>query len=181
MTMQASTLGILEAADFTPKQARALAQAIEGEIKGSDLLTAPALDARNFVTVPILDARNFVTEPALDARNFVTVPILDARNYVTVPILDARKYVTESTLDARNYVTVPILDARKYVTESTLDARNYVDVPTLDARLGELKLQLRLELAQLENRLFNKMTAMGLSLAGLSLTAVFFMILNLKR
>ena len=159
MTMQASTLGILEAADFTPKQARALAQAIEGEIKGSDLLTAPALDARNFVTVPILDARNFVTEPALDARNFVTVPILDARNYVTVPILDARKYVTESTLDARNYV----------------------DVPTLDARLGELKLQLRLELAQLENRLFNKMTAMGLSLAGLSLTAVFFMILNLKR
>jgi hypothetical protein len=111
MTMQASTLGILEAADFSPKQARALAQAIEGEIKGFDP-------------------------------------------------------VTEATLDARNFVTVPILDAR----------------------LGELKLQMsklegemRLELARFENRLFNKMAAMGLSLAGLSLTAVFFMMLNLKR
>jgi len=39
--MQASTLGILEAADFSPKQAHALAQAIEGEIKGSDLVTTP--------------------------------------------------------------------------------------------------------------------------------------------
>jgi hypothetical protein len=45
MSMQASTLGILEAADFSPKQARALAQAIEGEIKGSDLVTKPIFDA----------------------------------------------------------------------------------------------------------------------------------------
>jgi hypothetical protein len=46
MTMQASTLVILEAAEFSPKQARALAQAIEGEIEGSDLVTVPVLNAR---------------------------------------------------------------------------------------------------------------------------------------
>jgi hypothetical protein len=45
MTMQASTLGILEAADFSPKQAHALVRAIEGEIKGSDLLTRPVFEA----------------------------------------------------------------------------------------------------------------------------------------
>jgi hypothetical protein len=45
MIMQARTLGILEAADFSPKQAHALAQAIEGEIHGSDLVTRPIFDA----------------------------------------------------------------------------------------------------------------------------------------
>jgi hypothetical protein len=47
--------------------------------------------------------------------------------------------------------------------------------------MSKLEGEVRLELARLENRLFNKMAAMGLSLAGLSLTAVFFMMLNLKR
>lgn len=46
MAMQGSTLRILEAANFTPPQALALAEAIEGEIRGSDLATASAMDIR---------------------------------------------------------------------------------------------------------------------------------------
>jgi len=104
MTMQASTLGILEAADFSPKQARALAQAIEGEIKGSDLVTA-----------------------------------------------------------------------------SMLDARNYVTVPDLKARLTELKLSLKLDLSEMENRLTNKMLGFGLSIASLGIAAVYFLVLHLRN
>jgi hypothetical protein len=89
MSMQASTLGILEAADFSPKQARALAQAIEGEIKGSDLVTKPIFDAG--------------------------------------------------------------------VAE------------------------LRIELVRLENRLFNKMVALGFSATGITVSAAYFLVLNLKR
>jgi hypothetical protein len=46
MTMQASTLRILEAAQFQPMQARALAEAIEGEIHAAEIVTVPILDAR---------------------------------------------------------------------------------------------------------------------------------------
>ena len=95
MSMQASTLGILEAADFSPKQARALAQAIEGEIKGSDIVTRPVFDAG----------------------------------------------------------------------------------------VAELKLQMseiRIELARLENRMFNKMVGLGMTSIGLTLTGVYFVVLHLK-
>jgi hypothetical protein len=100
MTMQASTLGILEEAEFSPKQARALAQAIEGEIKGSELLTVPVFEAR------------------------------------------------------------------------------------LDGRMTEVRLEIagvRLELSEVEKRLFTKMVGFGLSMAGLAVTAVYFLVLNLKR
>lgn len=98
--MRASTLGILEDADFSPKQARALAQAIEGEIKGSELLTVPAFETR------------------------------------------------------------------------------------VDALRGEVMLAIsgvKLEMSQMENRWFNKMLGFGLSMAGLTVTAVYFRVLNLKR
>ena len=94
--MQASTLGILEAAEFSPKQARALAQAIEGEIKGSDLVT----------------------------------------------------------------------------------------VPVLDARVAELRLDIsgvRLELSEVEKRMFIRMVGFGLTIAGLVVTAVYFLMLHLQR
>ncbi len=89
MTMLASTLEILEAADFSPKQARALAQAIEGEVKGSDLVTRPIFEVG----------------------------------------------------------------------------------------LAELKL----DLARLENRIFNKMAGLGMTGIALTLTGVYFLVLNLKR
>ncbi len=104
ISMQASTLGILEAADFSPKQARALAQAIEGEIKGSNLVTVPGLDER-------LDLRNYVTKASFDVG----------------------------------------------IT------------------------QLRLDVSEMEKRLLNSMMKFGLSLAGLTLTAIYFIVLNLKR
>jgi hypothetical protein len=123
MTMQASTLGILEDADFSPKQARALAQAIEGEIKGE-----------------------------MKGSDLLTVTIFEAR------------------FDAR-------LDAR-------LDARNFVTTPVLEAQMAEVRLAfsgVRLEMSQMENRLINKMVAFGLSMAGLIVTAVYFLVLNAKR
>ena len=46
MSMQGSTLRILEAALFTPPQALALAEAIESEIKGAELVTVPVIDVR---------------------------------------------------------------------------------------------------------------------------------------
>jgi hypothetical protein len=44
--MQSTTIKILEAANFSPPQALALAEAIECEIKGADLVTVPVLDSR---------------------------------------------------------------------------------------------------------------------------------------
>lgn len=119
MSMQASTLEILEAADFSPKQARALAQAIDGEIKGVDYLTAP------------------VFETKLDA-----------------------------TLNARNLVTMPVFEA------ATAD---------LKLKLAQLNGDLRVELARLETRLSNRMVALGMTGTGLIITAVFFLVLNLRR
>jgi hypothetical protein len=104
MTMQASTLGILEAADFSPKQAHALAQAIESEIKGYNLVTVPRLDER------------------LEALDFVTVPMFD----------------------------------------------------------GRMK-DLKLELSAMENRLITSTVKFGLTLAGITLGAIYFMLLNFRR
>jgi hypothetical protein len=46
MHMQASTLRILQAANFAPPQAFALAEAIEAEVRASQVVTAPTFDAR---------------------------------------------------------------------------------------------------------------------------------------
>lgn len=46
MGMQSATIKILEAANFSPPQALALAEAIECEIKGAELVTVPILDLR---------------------------------------------------------------------------------------------------------------------------------------
>ncbi len=46
MAMQGSTIRILEAANFSRPQALALAEAIEGEIRGADLVTVPVMDVR---------------------------------------------------------------------------------------------------------------------------------------
>jgi len=100
MTMQASTLGILEAADFSPKQAHALAQAIEGEIKGSDLVTTPV---------------------------FNTV---------------------------------------------------------FNKGISDLRLEIsgvRLEVSEMEKRLFHGIVKFGLGIAGITLTAVYFIVLNLRH
>jgi hypothetical protein len=96
MTMQASTLGILEAADFSPKQAHALAQAIEGEIKGSDLVTTPVFNKG----------------------------------------------------------------------------------------IADLRLEIsgvRLEVSEMEKRLLQSMVKFGLGIAGITLTAIYFIVLNLRR
>jgi hypothetical protein len=46
MSMQSTTIKILEAANFSSPQALALAEAIECEIKGAELVTVPVLDVR---------------------------------------------------------------------------------------------------------------------------------------
>ena len=60
--------------------------------------------------------------------------------------------------------------------EVEVKSAQLVTVPVLDARIADVKLQI----AQLENGLFNKMVALGLSGTGLIITAVVFM-LNLKK
>jgi len=98
--MQASTLRILEAAQFQPPQARALAEAIEGEIRAAEI-----------VTVPILDSR-----------------IAGLKTELKEDIAGLRQGVSES-----------------------------------------------------ENRLFNRMVLLGLTAVGMIISAVFFIVLNLKR
>ena len=96
MTMQASTLGILEAADFSPKQAHALAQAIEGEIKGSELVT----------------------------------------------------------------------------------------IPVFHKGMGDLRLEIsgvKLEISEMEKRILQSMVKFGLGIAGITLTAIYFIVLNLRH
>ena len=44
--MQAGILRILESAQFDPKQARALAEAIEEEVKATQFVTIPFLEAK---------------------------------------------------------------------------------------------------------------------------------------
>lgn len=46
MSMQARTLRVLEAANFTQPQAVAIAEAIDSEIHGNELLTVSVLDSR---------------------------------------------------------------------------------------------------------------------------------------
>ena len=53
--MLANTLRILEAADFQPRQARALAEAIDGEIHAAEIVTVPILDNR----MAAIDAKFF--------------------------------------------------------------------------------------------------------------------------
>ena len=98
--MQASTLRILEAAQFQPPQARPLAEAIEGEIRAAEI-----------VTVPILDSR-----------------IAGLKTELKEDIAGLRQGVSES-----------------------------------------------------ENRLFNRMVLLGLTAVGMIISAVFFIVLNLKR
>ena len=66
--------------------------------------------------------------------------------------------------------------------------RHGLTVPVLDARLAAVKTQivdvegrLTAKMADLENRLFRKMVTLGLAATGLIITAVLFMVLNLKR
>jgi hypothetical protein len=122
MTMQASTLGILEAADFSPKQARALAQAIEGEIRGSDL-----------VTVPIFEAGNGGLK-----------------------------------------LQMAQLNGELRLELAGIDRE-------LRLELARFERNLKVELSQLESRLFNKTAALGLTAAGMVISAVYFLVLNLRR
>lgn len=74
MAMLANTLKILEAANFEPRQALALAEAIDGEVHASQ-----------YVTVPILDARMM----AIDAR-FAQVDVKFAEVKFQIAQLEAR-------------------------------------------------------------------------------------------
>jgi hypothetical protein len=82
---------------------------------------------------------------------------------------------TLKILEAANFTT-PQAMALAEAIEGEVKATQLVTVPFLDARIAEVKLQI----AQLENSLFNKMVALGLSGSGLIITAVYFM-LNLKK
>lgn len=108
MAMQASTLRILEAANFSTPQALALGQAIDEEIEGAQKIA-----------------------------QFVTVPLLDIR-------------LAELKLQISG-------------VESGLEGR------------------LRIELYKLEARMSGKMMTLGLSATGIIITAVFFIVLNLRR
>jgi hypothetical protein len=83
--------------------------------------------------------------------------------------------------------TLRILEAAKFSTPQALalgqaideeiKGTQFVTVPLLDLKLAELKI----ELARLESRLTGKMVAFGLSAMGINITAVFFIVLNLRR
>jgi hypothetical protein len=74
-----------------------------------------------------------------------------------------------------------LADAIEYSVKSEIGSTQWVTVPILDARFKETVTQLRLEMAQMENRLVSKGLTVGFSLAGLVLTAVYFMLLHFAR
>jgi hypothetical protein len=90
-------------------------------------------------------------------------------------------------LEAANFSTPQALALGQAIDEGIEGAQRgtqFVTVPLLDVRLAEIKLQIaRMEigLAKLETRLTNKMLAFGLSAMGINITAVFFIVLNLRR
>ena len=57
--MLAQTIRILEEADFQPRQARALAEAIDGEIRAAEIVTVPVLDNRLDKRMAAIDAKFF--------------------------------------------------------------------------------------------------------------------------
>lgn len=87
----------------------------------------------------------------------------------TLRILEAANFSTPQALALGQAIDEGIEGAQK-VTQ-------FVTIPLLDVRLAELKI----ELAKLETRLTNKMLAFGLSATGVIITAVFFIVLNLRR
>ena len=115
MAMQASTLRILEAANFSTPQALALGQAIDEEIEG-----------------------------AQKSAQFVTVPLLDVR-------------LAELKLQI-----------------SGLESG-------LESKIFGVESRLRIEMSELEARMSGKMMTLGLSATGIIITAVFFIVLNLRR
>jgi hypothetical protein len=82
---------------------------------------------------------------------------------------------TFKILESANF-SAPQAMALAEAIEVEVKSAQLVTVPVLDARIADVKLQI----AQWENGLFNKMVALGLSGTGLIITAVFFM-LNLKK
>lgn len=128
MSMQASTIRILEAANFSPPQALALAEAIETEIRGSELVTVPAMDSR-------------------------------------FAKLDARLEARFGKIDER-FAKVDERFAKVDERFAKVDAQ-FADVKRL--------------IAEAENRLFSKGATLGLTLAGIVVTAVYFIVLNVKR
>jgi hypothetical protein len=82
---------------------------------------------------------------------------------------------TLKILESANF-TMPQAMALAEAIEVEVKSSQFITIPLLDARVSELKLQI----AQLETSMFNKMAALGLSGAGLVITAVYLM-LNLKK
>jgi hypothetical protein len=92
------------------------------------------------------------------------------------PILSMSMQVsTLKILESANF-TMPQAMALAEAIEVEVKSSQFITIPLLDARVSELKLQI----AQLETSMFNKMAALGLSGAGLVITAVYLM-LNLKK
>ena len=72
----------------------------------------------------------------------------------------------------------------KFVTNDSLK----LQLAELESRLGHKMSELEVRMSELEmrianklNALFNKLSALGIALAGLTVTVVLFMVLNLKK
>jgi hypothetical protein len=154
MTMQASTLGILEAADFSPKQARALAQAIEGEIKGSDLVTKPIFES---------------------GIGSVKLEIAELNGALRTEL---------ARLDGALRIELARLNGELKTELGRLNGEFRTELGRLNGEfrteLGGLDGKLRTELKHLENRLFGKTVALGLTASSIIIGAVYFLILHLK-
>lgn len=91
MSMQAATLEILERADLPPRQARAIAQAIELEMAASHgaLATRHDLrDLRNELKVDTADLKGEFKADMADLRRELKVDIADLRNELKVDMAE---------------------------------------------------------------------------------------------
>jgi hypothetical protein len=140
MSMQARTLRILEEANFTRPQALALAEAIEGEIHGGEI---------------------------------VTIPILDSR----LSGLRGDMAGIENRLELKLAAT----DKHLAAMEGRLEVELADTGSSLRLLISDTEGRLKLSIANVEDRLFYKTASLGLAATGLIITAVFFLVQNLKK
>lgn len=86
--------------------------------------------------------------------------------------------------------TLRILEARFKPEEARVIAEaieeetgpsNFVTNDSLKLQLAELESRLMHQMSELEVRIFSKLSSLGIAVAGLTVTVVLFMILNLKK
>lgn len=101
-----------------------------------------------------------------------TVRLLDAANF-SGPQAFALAQAIDAEVHSVELLTVPIFNARMGELDKRMDG--------FDARMKEMKTEVKLQISESENRTFAKMAAFALTTTGIVITAVFFMVMNLKK